>query len=160
MKSTRNTKSFGEEYARPSWCEKYGAPSADTGLFIIPSPTDIIADLRRCGSSLRELVQAVTSSAMEQRVLASQILDLFYPPKPDEQDTLAQQLSSGTRARLILGKDQMLDEWLRGTLKNMAVLQSVARNSMPEVFGKEREPTPTGPTEEQRKLSKHIEDLE
>lgn len=138
---------------------KYGSPSQEMGFFHLPPLEFILDDLMICGGSLRRLVQEVSSTVTEQEMLAAQIMLAVETASKELQDRWKQVTTVGTKAKLMMGKDQMLDEWLRGSLKNPAVLQSVARNTMPEVFGKEREPKPTGLTDDQKKLLGHIEDL-
>lgn len=159
FRSTPNTQTSQVGSFPGHWSEKYGSPSQETGLYRLPYLELITDDLLLCGGSLRKLVQEVSNDQAAQETLAAQIL-LAVDGATDEIKTRWHQITSiGTKAKLIMGKDKMLDEWSRGSLKQPTVLQSVARNVLPEIFGKEREPKQEGPTEEQKKLIGHIKDL-
>lgn len=140
------------------WSSNYEL-STESALYELPDLAVITDNLIRCGGSLRKLVQQITADQSQQETLAAQIMLAVESATEAQQQRWQQVTSIGTKAKLIIGKDKMLDDWLHGTLKNPTVLQSVARNTLPEIFGKEREPKPDGPTEEQKKLMGHIKDL-
>lgn len=159
--STQSLPSSQDQSWIAEWSVKYGLPSQETGLFTLPPLEQIIDDLLICGGSLALLVKEITTTGGKPEMLAAQIMLAVDKAPQDTKEKWAQVTTAGTRAKLVMGKDQMLEDWLRtGASKNPTVLQSVARNTMPEVFGKEREPEPGGESLQQKKLKGHIKDLE
>lgn len=97
----------------------------------------VIADLRSCGGSVIDLLEAIAPCDLITQMEVHFVLQEAFsqPSKQDELRLWQRYQSFHDRAKLRIGLEKIITQWSNGETKNFAMVKDIGKAIMPEVFG-------------------------